>query len=502
MPYPVSIISASKASFKWGEIFKGVKFYSCSEPQLDILASPCKYTAAFAGSGGGKTCLAPLYLFKKLATFRKTDPTTLWRALVVSPTYHTFDSSQLRQHIRGVFDDTVFHGAWNEQKKTYTGTNFEIVVRTADNDPASLTGGQYNAIVVDEAWSISNPAVWEEIRRRSNIEDAPVLIVTTPNVNGWIYSEIYQNWLNGDRDFYVRQWATTENPKKTPEEHAKFLDQELKKLGKARFDRMYGGQFTAVTGLVYDAFADSLQRRYPVVTAPGRLPSPAIRCFIGLDWGWTDPTVVLVFVECENGLIYCVEELYQSNMPLDLLGRKLKALIGKWSISYGSKWGNLLREGFFESVYCDSSRPEARELMLRYGIAIKNKKISDIEAGLAMTDQMFRVGRLKVYNHCTNLIREAGSYEYNDKGKPKAGQSDHAMDALRYAISSYMDGKEITLLPDDAQPSEMEQLQTEAEKAVMLGHVATPEELFALQVAAEEKRHRDWQIAMENMEDE
>lgn len=500
--YPVAIISADRAKFKWGEVVQGVKFYSCSDPQLDILASPVKYTAAFAGSGGGKTCLAPLWVYKQLANYRKTDATSFYRVLVVSPTLPIFEASQLKQHIVSVFDNTVFAGEWNQQKKTYSGPNFEIVCRTADNDPSSLTGGQYNCIVVDEAWSISNPEVWEEIRRRSNILNAPILLVTTPNVNGWIYSEVYQQWLNKDPEYYVRQWATNQNPVKPPEEHAKFLDGELKKLGKARYDRMYGGQFSAVTGLIYDVFADKQQARYPVIVPAARLPSPALRCFIGLDWGWSDPTVILVFVECENGIVYCVEEVYQSNLPLDNLGRLLVALIAKWSIAFGSKWGEVLSTGFFDTVYCDSSRPEARELMQRYGIPIRNKLISDIEAGLAVTDQMFRVGRLKVYSTATNLIREASAYEYNDKGKPRAGQSDHAMDALRYAISSYMNGKQITLLPEADQPSKQVIEEAEADKAIRLGHVQSPDQLRLLADQQQELAWQRWQIQMLNMDND
>lgn len=500
--YEVAIIDSNKAKFKWGEVVEGVKFYSCSEPQLDILASPAKYTFAFAGSGGGKTCLAPLWLFKKLNTYRQSNPTEFWRALVVSPTLPIFESSQLKQHIIQVFDNTIFQGVWNAQKKTYTGTNFEIVCRTADNDPSSLTGGQYNAIVMDECWSISNPEVWEEARRRSNILDAPILGITTPNKNGWIFSEVYSQWLQNDPEFYVRQWATAQNPVKTPEEHAKFLDQELKKLGKARFDRMYGGQFSSISGLVYSVFADKSLPPWPVIPTTASLPSPAVRCFIGLDWGWTDPTVVLIFIECEDGNIYVVEELYQSQLPLDVLGVKLKALINKWTFSYGSKWGELLKHGFFDCVYCDSSRPEAKELIRRFGIPIRNKKISDIEAGIAITDQVFRCNRLRVFDCCTNLIREGGMYEADDSGKPKRNQSDHTMDALRYAISSYMDGKPLTLLPPEIIPTPAATEITEAEKAIRLGHVESTDELEYRAMKEQARKQYEWEITMINMDAE
>jgi hypothetical protein len=498
--YPIAIISNKRGSFKWGELVDGVKWYSCTEPQLDLLASPCKYTWAFAGSGGGKTCLVGLSIWKHLAAYRKENPNSkeIWRALVVSPTTRTFESSQLKAHIDGVFNNTVYQGTWNDQKGIYTGKDFEIVCRTAENDPKRLTGGQYHYIVVDEAWAIRDPEVWEEIRRRSNIKNAQILGVTTPNVNGWIYSDCYMAWKNGDPDYYVVQWATNLNPEKTPAEHKKFLDAELKKLGQARFDRMYGGQFAALTGLVYDSFSDRSSSRYPVIKPVKVLPSPAVRCFIGLDWGWVDPTAVLVFIECEDKRIYCVEEVYQSNLQIDELGRILKALIAKWTISYGSKYGDILKGGFFESVYCDTSRPESKEIMKRFGVPIHNKKIADIEAGIAITDQVFRTGRLKIWDCCTNLIREATSYEYGENAQPRPRQSDHGLDATRYGISSYFYGKQIDLLDDEPVIEVTEK--TEADKAIMLGHISTPDELVRREQAEWEAKQKAWQLQMEVME--
>ena len=499
MPNLVAIISVDKGQFKWGEVDSGVKFYSCSHPQLEILASTTKYTSAFAGTGGGKTCLGALWIFKQLSKFRETDKQSLWRCLVVSPTYPIFESSQLKMHIQSVFQDTLFQGEWNGQTKTYHGDNFEVVCKSADNDPTSLTGGQYNAILVDEAWAISNPEVWEEIRRRSNILNAPILVVTTPNVNGWIYDELYIPWQNKDPEYHVVQWATSQNPVKTPEEHAKFLDAELKKLGPEKFNRMYGGQFTSLTGLVYNCFADPKSPNYPVIPTPDILPSPAVRCFMGQDWGWSDPNATLVLVECENDIIYVVEEFYGTQIPIDHVGNKIKELINKWSIKWGSKYGDILQGGFFDSVYCDASRPEATEMVRRFGVPIKNKKISNIEASIAITDTMFRIGRLKVFDCCTNLIREAKQYDYDKNGKINK-RPDHVLDSLRYSISSYMDGKEIAIIPQAA-PRTKEQIeQEEHDKAKRLHHVHSADDLAMLEQMAWEKKQREWAIQMEHME--
>ena len=169
------------------------------------------------------------------------------------------------QHIPTVFDYTLFTGKWNSKTKTYTGLAFEIVVRTAQNDPRRLSGGQYNLIIFDEAWQVSNPEVWAEVRRRSNIKDCQVVVATTPNVDGWLYDEVYQKWEAKDPNYYVRQASTSENPAKTERGTRSIPERRLIKLGQARFDRMYGGQFSQISGLVYDCFGNDKKPDWPVI---------------------------------------------------------------------------------------------------------------------------------------------------------------------------------------------------------------------------------------------
>jgi hypothetical protein len=106
------------------------------------------------------------------------------------------------------------------------------------------------------------------------------------------------------------------------------------------------------------------------------------------------------------------------------------------------------------------------------GIPIKNKRVTEIVAGVAITDTWFRAKRLFIYESCPNLIRELRGYQWDTtrkgllKDSPKGG-SDHAADALRYAISSHKYGVAVTeavALP----PTEAEDL----EKLIRLGLAA------------------------------
>ena len=57
------------------------KLFPCHEAQLDILASKCKYTAAFFGTGFRKTAMLPLKIYKELERYRaegNTDFGVVW----------------------------------------------------------------------------------------------------------------------------------------------------------------------------------------------------------------------------------------------------------------------------------------------------------------------------------------------------------------------------------------------------------------------------------------
>lgn len=477
----------------WGEVIGRARCFPCHRAQLDILGSRIKYTAAFFGTGCGKTAIVPIWLYLKMNDFRRAGQRGLWRGLIVSPTQPSFESSQLKQHLLGAFDETVYAGRWNEHARIYRGSAFEIVVRTAETDYRRISGGQYNAIAVDEAFQISNAEVWDEVRRRSNILDAPVLVVSTPNADGWLFSGLMQPFLAGDPQYYVRQAHTRENPAKTPEQHARFLDAELIKLGKAKFDRMYGGLFTQLTGLVYEWMSDDKSPDYPVIATVDGLPAAAVRAFGGLDWGYNpDPFAAHVFVHCADDVIYVVDEIHETKLLTDLIGHKLRDWMNQWSLQQDLQY--IVNGGFFDRYYCDSSRPESADMVKQFGVPISNRRVALIDAGISVVDQMFRTRRLKIFDRCVNLIRELRAYSWDAKGRPVGHSGDHCCDSLRYAISSYMQNRQITLLRTETKPEPIEV------KTVRLRLAASPEDLVAKTAEYEAKRAREHQESLMNWE--
>ena len=503
-PLQIAIVEAAKTKrrVEWGEILNGFKVFACHQAQLDVLASKAKFTFAFAGSGGGKTCLIPVWIYKQLNEARQKGIAHP-RILVVSPSVPTFESSQLKQHILTTFDGTIYSGEWREGKKTYDiKTGGEIVVKTVGDgsDYSKLIGGQYYAAVADECYEL-DATVWAEIRRRVSNSDGRILAVTTPTGNNWIW-EAKDQADKGNADFYVRHWSKLDNPTVSRED----VERERGLVNDATFQRMVMGQFSALEGLIYTRFSDPNAPEYPVLKGDPfeRLPAPPVKFFGGNDWGYNpDPACMLMFVECEDGNTYAVDEVYGTGITPDDLSVKARALIDKWSVRVDSKYADMIQGGRFSTFWTDVSRPEQTVMFRNVGVPIKNKRVTDIVASVALTDQWFQAGRLFVFEKaCPNLARELRGYQWDAnrrgglKDTPKGG-NDHACDALRYAISSQKYGQTIT----KAQRSALDE-DTELKKAIGLGLLTEDPALRLKEISDQKAKERFSEMAYGNADDD
>ena len=74
------------------------------------------------------------------------------------------------------------------------------------------------------------------------------------------------------------------------------------------------------------------------------------------------------------------------------------------------------------------------------GLAVQEPLISDVEAGIDRVNEAFKDHKLQVFQSCTGVIEEAGSYsrKLDDSGLPtneiKDKSSYHRLDALRYVV--------------------------------------------------------------------
>jgi phage terminase large subunit len=181
--------------------------------------------------------------------------------------------------------------------------------------------------------------------------------------------------------------------------------------------KVYGlGQRGAAKELIYTKWAVS------------ELPNKG-EVFYGLDFGYNHPAA-LVKVEYHEGAHYVQELIYQSNLTLTELIRKMQTLdIGRGMI------------------FADAAEPKSIEEIYRSGFNIHAAN-KDVWAGIVKVKSF----PLYLTDGSTNLKREIQSYKWKkDKEdniiEEPVKANDDGMDATRYAIYNYHDKPKFIFKP-------------------------------------------------------
>ena len=209
----------------WGDLIdpedptKG-KHYPLHKHQLAVYNSNARFTAAIAGTGGGKTVTGPLVCAKKISEFvaKPENKQRKFLGMIVAPTYKVLQRATVPTLI-DTFKDTVFEGTYKEQKNLYVLPNeWGLIWCQGADNPGGLEGGQFDFVWGDEAGQFKQ-SVWNAIQGRTGAKQAQILLTTTPYAKNWLYSEVYLSWQKGDKDYFCEQWASYYNPAYPKEEY-------------------------------------------------------------------------------------------------------------------------------------------------------------------------------------------------------------------------------------------------------------------------------------------
>ena len=152
--------------------------------------------------------------------------------------------------------------------------------------------------------------------------------------------------------------------------------------------------------------------------------------FYGLDFGYNHPAA-LVKVEYYDGVHYVQEMIYQSNLTLTELIRKMQTMgIGN------------------ATIWADAAEPKSIEEIFRSGFRGIKAANKDVWAGIVKVKSF----PLYLSDSSTNLKREIQSYKWKkDKAdniiEEPVKANDDGMDALRYAIFNYHDAPKFHFIP-------------------------------------------------------
>lgn len=299
------------------------------------------------------------------------------------------------------------------------GKGAQVEIRSA-YDPDTIRAATLSWGWMDEAARQSEYA-YRNLEERVLSTRGPILLTTTPKGKNWVYKQVYSQFTKGNPEFGAALLKTVENPHLPKEEIQKLRERWAS-------DSQYAAQeldaeFVSFEGLCYqfDEESDAIDRaNVPSMTKM----HPVI---LGMDWGSADPLAILVLGKCEQTW-YVLDEFYSQRVSLDEMAQQVKSFHQTYRFRQG---------------WMSFERPEIAQFLRDKGLPVQTTRKMDVGEGVSLIDTLIRQDKLKVVKSCVNTINEFGMYQYRTsrEGEKRPGEKpldkwNHAMDALRYAITA------------------------------------------------------------------
>lgn len=390
-----------------------MQHYSLHKTQSIVASDRHRFRVVCCGRRWGKSTLAVLEMVGKAVA--KSDT----RVAYIANTY-----AQARDISWELLKDIcrpVIHKI-NESR-------LEISVYTLDGGTSTITlkgwesvemlrGMKFHLLVLDEVSTMRNFWLhWQEVLRPTLTDyKGEALFISTPK--GFNHFFDLHNLQEEDSDFKSFHFSTYDNPHIPVDE----IDKAKKELTEDRFAQEYLADFRKTEGLVYKEF----NRERHTFDEPGFEGNDFVvsKTFGGADFGTTNPASAIEVKKDNDGNYWVYERIYKTGLTDSAFADHVAAL----------RW---------HECYPDPESASGCEELRRRGVnvreVIKNK--DSVRNGINAVRELFKAGRLYIHKGSKNLIWELETYSYPEK-KPDHNEqenpikeNDHALDALRYALS-------------------------------------------------------------------
>jgi phage terminase large subunit len=412
--------------------------YTGIEPttwQTHVLEDEHQFKVICAGRRTGKTLLA---LMDCLMTATTIDGANCW---YVAPTYGMAKSiawGELKAMVEPFRPTHLIEKISESELQIKFRNGSMIQLKGADYED-SLRGVGLDLAVLDE-YAVMKPAVWEEILRPSIIDrNGKALFIFTPK--GYNHAHrLYVQETKEPQSWKSYHFQTIDNPHIDKAE----IEQARRDMDPRAFRQEFCASFEVFGGQVFSDF----DRKKHVADKPIAFV-PGTEYALGMDFGWSAPTVVLFINVLPNEDVQVFAELgrRETSMPqiaLDIKNRPQPKGMGR------DKYKRPF-DALPTLIGCDpagdarseslgtSSVQELRNIFGYNVVKYRRNYPGIIQDGINQIRKWLRNGKLKISPQCTNLIQAFEMYRYPDpKGdiqseQPlKDGISDHWIDALRY----------------------------------------------------------------------
>ena len=240
-----------------------------SDKRIVILACGIQFGKTFVGA-----------LRTKLYMHKHTDP--LDNFLIVAPTYKILQQATLPAFLKLMEGYGTYHKVDAMFKMYHGGTCY---FRTG-TDPDSIVGITNVRHVWGDEAGLFSLYFHENIQARAAFKQAPIIYTTSPYSMNWLYTDYIRPFHRGKdlhTDVELVQARSDENP------YFPKAEFELKKrtMDPRRFNMVFGGEFHKLEGLVYNCFDEE-------VHITDHSPKSSGTVVAGVDWGYTNPSVIVV----------------------------------------------------------------------------------------------------------------------------------------------------------------------------------------------------------------
>ncbi|HEY8745912.1 MAG TPA: phage terminase large subunit, partial [Chloroflexota bacterium] len=269
--------------------------------------SPELLVSGPAGTGKSRACLEKLHLC--------ACKYPGMRGLILRKTHASLTSSGLvtyKTKVLHPLDHVTFFGGSAQDPPEFRYPNGSRILVGGLDKPSKIMSTEYDLIFVQEAVELEEND-WESATTRLRNGVMPyqqLLADCNPDAPG--------HWLKRRADRGVTTLLESrheENPTVTPAYLAK-----LDALTGVRYLRLRLGKWAAAEGMVYEAWDRSRHILSPEalleqgITIPGGMPHPTRTrgVYAGVDWGFSNPGVILVGAVDGDGRLTILHETYRT----------------------------------------------------------------------------------------------------------------------------------------------------------------------------------------------
>jgi hypothetical protein len=304
----------------------------------------------------------------------------------------------------------------------------------------TLLSEELDCIVLCEGAKLKRSAVENKLMMRLATRRGIMIIPSTPSGMGWMGEYFAKGVAGSDPDW----WAINADSRMNPQNDLDEIRTLSAGLSDEDFDEQIRGIPTPKHGRVYSDFDQDIHvGQFDTMNWPMR----SWRYGRAIDFGWTDPFVILWIAMDEDGRFYVYDEFYAKKVQPHEAVREIGQREG-WKMEDDDRNVQLIscpRPPSFPTIADWDASSRAQMASMGLDIVRADK---DIVLGIqSVTDALRMKGdgkpRLFIHPRCENTIREFLAYEWDEKDNKPKDADNHAMDALRYFIHTLQPRKSV-----------------------------------------------------------